>query len=130
MTSHSNVSRRRFMRTAAAAATAPVVAASVSASASTSQADVLAAATIVRATLSRNTPGTLRLGVRVSVMAEGYRNENLVVSVDDVQFNATADTTREKVTAVVRDRVAHELARNNTAISPERVAVQVFGGVL
>lgn len=127
MTSNSNVSRRRFMRTAAAAA-APVVAATASASAA--GVDVLAAATVVRASLSRETPGALRLGVRVSVLAESYRSDNLVVPVDDVGFNASADSTRERITSAVQHRVSHELARNNISTAPERIAVQVFGGVL
>lgn len=126
----SHVSRRRFMKTAAVAASAPVVAASVSASASPSRQDVLVAATIVRASISRNEPGALRLGVRVSVMADEYRNENLVVSVDGVQFNASADVTRRIVTSAVRDRVMQELARNNATMPADRIAVQVFGGVL
>lgn len=130
MTTNSNVSRRLFMRTAAAAAAVPVVATSAAVSASPSRSDVMAAATVVRATLSPDTPGTLRLGVRVSVLADGYRNEKLVVSVAGVEFNATADTTRRVVTSAVQDRVAQELAKRNIATSAEQVAVQVFGGVL
>ncbi len=131
MSIRSNVSRRNFMRTAAAAAaSAPVMAASVSASDASSTFGVLAAATVVRATVSPTKPGTLHLGVRVSVQAEGYQKENLVVSVDGVKFNAAADDTRHAITTAVRDRVATELARHGNAISAEQVAVQVFGGVL
>ena len=83
------------MRTAAAAAaSAPVVAASVSAENVASSSNVMAAATVVRASISKTRPGALQLGVRVSVQSEGYQKENLGISVDGFKFNASADDTR------------------------------------
>lgn len=129
MRSTTGVSRRNFMRTAAAAAAVPAAVAT-SAHVAAENAEVLVAATVVRASLSRTERGALRVGVRVSVMADGFAKENIVVTVDGVRFGASTDVTRKVITLVVQERVAAELAASGSPVVADRIAVQVFGGVL
>ena len=128
MTSKPGVSRRMFMRTAAVAAAAPTALAASTVAADSS--DVHVAATVVRASHSKATRGALTIGVRASVLAEGFGRDNVVLAVDGVRFGASADDTRQLITRRVRERIAMELERAGVPVSPDRIAVQVFGGVL
>lgn len=129
MRSKTGVSRRNFMQTAAGAVAVPAAVAT-SANVAADSAEVLVAATVVRASLSRTERGVLRVGVRVSVMADDFANENIVVTVDGVRFGASTDATRKVITSVVQERVATELAAIGSPVPADRIAVQVFGGVL
>lgn len=128
MSNKTGVSRRNFMRAAAAAAAVPAAAATSVNAADT--ADILVAATVVRASLSRTERGALRLGVRVSVMAEDFTRENIVVTVEGVRFGASADETRRLISKAVQERIVGELESAGVAVDSNRIAVQVFGGVM
>jgi len=129
MKEKTGVSRRSFMRNAAVAAAAPTALAGAATS-HASAADVLVAATVVRASHSRDVQGALKIGVRASVVAEGFSRDNIVVTVDGVRFGATADVTRDMITAAVQQCIAQEMATSGSDIAADRIAVQVFGGVL
>jgi hypothetical protein len=128
MTSKPGVSRRMFMRSAAAAAAVPTVLTATQASASSAVAHV--AATVVRASHSKTAAGRLTIGVRASVLAEGFNGKNVVVTVDDVRFGASADETKSLITKAVQDRIASMMSERGAQVTPDRIAVQVFGGVL
>jgi hypothetical protein len=128
MSNQAGVSRRMFMRTAAVAAAAPTALAASAVAADS--ADVHVAATVVRASHSKTTRGALTIGVRASVLAEGFGRDNVVLAVDGVRFGASADDTRQLITNKVRERISMELERAGVPVSADRIAVQVFGGVL
>lgn len=116
---------RRFMRTAATP-----VSAAIASNVAPMKGVVRAAATVVHATFSRNKPGDIQIDVHVSVEADGYRTGNLTLSVDGVPLDSSPEATRNMIVRAVRARVASELAAIGRVINPERIAVQVFGGVL
>lgn len=116
------------MRSAAAAATAPT--AWTAAKAGEAPAEARVAATVVRASHSKTSPGRLTIGVRASVLAEGFNGKNVVVTVDDIRFGASGDETRTLITKAVQDRIASLMSERGTQVASDRIAVQVFGGVL
>ena len=128
MTSKPGVSRRTFMRSAAAAAAVPTALTATQAGASSALAHV--AATVVRASHSKTAAGRLTIGVRASVLAEGFNGKDVVLAVDNVRFGASADETRTWITQAVQQRIASIMSERGTQVEPDRIAVQVFGGVL
>lgn len=128
MMQKSGVSRRGFVRSAAAVAAAPSVLTATKTSAA--MADVSVAATIVRASHSKAEPHALRLGVRASVQSADFRADNLVFVVDPVPFGASASDTGDRIAESVRQQIAALLASRGAETTLDRVAVQVFGGVL
>ncbi len=128
MDTNKGVSRRRFrrfMRTAGMP-----VSAAVSSNLAPVNRAVRAAVTVVYATFSRNKPGQIQIDVLVSVEGDGYSGGNFNFSVDGVPLDSSPEATRNMIVKAVRSRVASDLAVIGKAVNPERIAVQVFGGVL
>lgn len=132
MQQRSQWSRRRFVQQGAGAAAAGAVAmtgAHLSGSAAQRRGDVTVAATVVRASQSAAKPGTLRLGIRASVLTPDGVAEGSVLILDGLDFFASQEEINQRVTDLVRSEVQAYLERRGQTISPERIAVRVFGGV-
>ena len=128
----SRFSRRGFVRTSAAGSVAGIVGLSsgsiVSASADP-RGSVAVAATVVRASHSSETEGTIRLGVRLATRSNGIVTDGRVIVLDGIDFFASQDTIHQAIVERVRSDVARHLAERGQAVSPGEIAVRVFGGI-
>lgn len=90
---------------------------------------VMVTATVVRASHAA-TPGTLRIGVRTSIMTPGESLRTRVLVVEAVPFGRSPDETGRLIADGVRVQVARLISSPERRVDPEDVAVQVFGGAL
>ncbi len=132
MTNKRGVNRRLLMKGVAGGAVAPsVVAGSVLTGAgATAPPTATVAVTVVRAAHSGLKPDALRIGVRASIRTANYSRDGLVLIVEPVTFGGTSAETGDQIAAGVRRQVAALLDQGGHATDPDRIAVQVFGGVL
>ncbi len=137
------VSRRRLVGRAATASAAAGLAAgafgagiaSATAAPISPQAAVSArytasvAATVVRAHHSATSPGAMSIGVRASVFGPQFTKRGMVLVLEPIEFGTTEQVNRA-IAESLRQRVSDLLAQQGQVVTPEEVAVQVFGGSL
>jgi hypothetical protein len=142
-TSTSRLARRGFVKAAAVVAGAAAVPAAA-ARATAAQTSILSgggfvegrtpaalvAATVVRADLSREAFGTLKVGVRASIASPAGVADGVVLVVDGVAFGAAPAALNGYLTEAVRTRAAAFLAERGQPTDPEEIAVRLFGGAL
>lgn len=128
----SRLSRRGLMKGATASAAALPLAGVTSL---TRAADfnaakpVLVTATVVRASHAEET-GSLRIGVRASILAEDGALRHRVLVVEPVPFESAPEEMGRLIAAGVREQVARQISTGDRAFTPDEIAVQVFGGAL
>ncbi len=124
----SRLSRRGLIRTSAAGAVAVGVGlpATVRADVPTS---VAVAATVARASHSKSTAGTIRLGVRTSVQPNGEIEDGRVLILDGIDFFASQDGIRQSITTQVRDDIVKRFQQRGMAVKAADITVRVFGGL-
>jgi len=126
------VNRRSLMKGMAGTAVAPAVlgSAALTASGAAVAPEATVAVTVVRATHSRSEPNALRIGVRASIRSADVVLDGTVLVIEPVAFGISATDAGDQIAKGVRSQVAEMLDKRELATDPDRIAVQVFGGVL
>jgi len=126
------VNRRLLMKGVAGGAVVPgmLAGSAFMEGGATAPPEATVAVTVVRATHSLTDPDALRIGVRASIRSADFSRDGLVLVVEPVAFGGTSAETGSQIAEGVRAQVATMLTERGRATDPERVAVQVFGGML
>jgi hypothetical protein len=130
MNQTNGLSRRGLFRTAAAVPVAGALAADLAAAQPITAPQARVAATILRTSQSRTAPEGLRVGLRISVMANAFRMDDRVIVVDPVDFHASPADLRQQIVTGVQQQVQDMLADHQPELTVDAIAVQVFGGPL
>lgn len=126
------VNRRSLMKGVAGGAVAPAALAGTvfAEGAGGAVPDATVAVTVVRATHSATSANELRVGVRASIRSAGFARDGLVLVVEPVTFGVPPAEAGTQIADAVRAQVSGVLEREGIAVDSDRIAVQVFGGVL
>lgn len=130
MTPLQGLSRRRVFKAAAAATVTSALVIEATFAAPTAIPQARVAATIVRIGPSRSSANGLRFGLRLSIVEPAERRSDRVVVIDPIDFDLSGDELRRQLVVRIQQRVQEVLAHQEIEVSPDRIAVHVFGGPL